>query len=213
MVMQAMDGLIIAIDPSSTHEHVPFQKIPRLMIRKLVISTMEKLNYFPTKVCISDVYSPRLILQLGNSGEHTIGVIYLQPLTNLRNGHELMGPHIGTCITRQRVIVVPITAITIQAVNKMGEEQVFKSLCFKDYNTKIFFDLEWIGGVGCVPEDEDEADEADEADGNNGINGMEPTFEHVSDRMACGFATCHHSFLFSIPSLRGFQQGIPTAPM
>ena len=169
MMRQVMDDLNIVINPSSTNEHVPdaernirtikegvrtafsrlpFQKIPKLMIQKLVVSTTDKLNYFPTKKGISDVYSPRLILQLGNldydkhcqlvfgtyvqahdeprpsnsMDERTIDAIFLQPIKNMQGSHEVMDLHTGASITRRRATVVPITSGIIQTVNKMGED-------------------------------------------------------------------------------------------
>ena len=217
MMRQVMDDLNIVINPSSTNEHVPdaernirtikegvrtafsrlpFQKIPKLMIQKLVVSTTDKLNYFPTKKGISDVYSPRLILQLGNldydkhcqlvfgtyvqahdeprpsnsMDERTIDAIFLQPMKNLQGGHELMDLHTGACITRRRATVVPITTAIIQTVNKMGEDQGFKSLRFQDRANNILYDSNWIEGVDYTKEDDDT-----ENDGNDDITYNEYT--------------------------------------
>ena len=219
MMRQVMDDLNIVINPSSTNEHVPdaernirtikegvrtafsrlpFQKIPKLMIQKLVVSTTDKLNYFPTKKGISDVYSPRLILQLGNldydkhcqlvfgtyvqahdeprpsnrMDERTIDAIFLQPMKNMQGGHELMDLHTGACITRRRATVVPITTAIIQTVNKMGEDQGFKSLRFQDRAKNILYDSDWIEGVDYTKEDDDDDTEND---GNDDITYNEYT--------------------------------------
>ena len=70
---------------------LPFKTIPQEMIKCLVLSATDQLNYFPARGGISDTLSPRVILGQGNLNynkhcKYSFGA-YVQPhdKTNERN--------------------------------------------------------------------------------------------------------------------------------
>ena len=87
MIDPIKDELDITIIPTSAQEHqpeaernnrtikercrtafhrLPYKRIPKEMIKYLVLTSTEQLNYFPAKGGISDTLSPRVILRKGN---------------------------------------------------------------------------------------------------------------------------------------------------
>ena len=95
------------------------------MIKYLLLTSTDQLNYFPAKGGISDTLSPRIILGKGNlnynkhckysvgayiqahdetyekNTQHarTLDTIYLQPLGNRQGGHMVMDLATGQLIT------------------------------------------------------------------------------------------------------------------
>jgi len=141
---------------------LPYNKIPHLMIVKLVESMTDKLNWVPAKGGLSPYYSPHVILtsrpidynkhcqyafgayvQASNEPDpsntnapRTIDAIYLCPLQGKQEGHELMDLQTGKLITRRRVTEVPVTPVVIKAVEAMAAKQGITSLEFADRKKK-----------------------------------------------------------------------------
>jgi hypothetical protein len=70
-------------------------------------------------------------------------------------------------ITQARVSQIPVTDIVIKAIEKIEEDQGFKSLKFKNCKGAIFHDADWIAGVDYDENiqqdaDDDKANEDDE---------------------------------------------------
>ena len=134
----------------------PFLIMPIIMIVELVKDVTNKLNLFPAKQGISQVYSPRQILTGRTtdyrSVEHTFGsfciahdqpkpsntneprgleCIYLRPiLENNTGGHVLLDLHTWEVITRQTFTVLPMTAEVIRRVQAKAKEDGMKPLKF-----------------------------------------------------------------------------------
>jgi hypothetical protein len=53
----------------------------------------------------------------------------------------------GRVITRARVTQIPITDMVIKSIERIAEDQGFKSLKFKNCKGTIFHDADWIAGV------------------------------------------------------------------
>jgi hypothetical protein len=69
----------------------------------------------------------------------------------MQGGHELYDLNSGRVITRARVIQIPVTDpvtdVVIKAIERIAEDQGFKSLKFKNPKGAIFQDADWIAGV------------------------------------------------------------------
>jgi nucleoside permease NupC len=53
----------------------------------------------------------------------------------------------GRGITRARVTQIPVTDMVIKAIERIAEDQGFKSLKFKNQKGAIFHNADWIAGV------------------------------------------------------------------
>ena len=108
----------------SVYHRLPFQSMPKVMIRLGVMESTRWLNTFPAKTGISEVYSPRMIVtgknidydrqcktafgayiqalpktNLTNTmGLHTIGCIYLHYMEDNDMGYELLNLTTGKLI-------------------------------------------------------------------------------------------------------------------
>jgi hypothetical protein len=86
--------------------------------------------------------------QTNFNAARTIDAIYrLRPALNMQGGHELYDLNSNRVITRARVSQIPITYVVIKAIEKIAEDQGFKSLKFKNRKVAIFHDADWIAGV------------------------------------------------------------------
>ena len=123
---------------------LPYQALPRVMIRTLAMIVTDQLGYFPVKNGVSQYYSPRVIMMLpaldyqqnftvpfgsyvqahndtdprNTPKARTLDGIYLRP--DKHNGHEVMDLVSGQIITRPRVTVIPVTDEVIRTVEAMG---------------------------------------------------------------------------------------------
>jgi hypothetical protein len=85
----------------------------------------------------------------------------------MQGGHELYDLNSSRVITRARVSQLPVTDMVIKAIEKIAEDQGFKSLKFKNRKGAILHDADWIAGVDYNENiqqdaDDDEAYEDDE---------------------------------------------------
>ena len=109
---------------ASFHQ-MPYEHLPRILIKYMVSEAARKLNYFPAKHGISKHYSPRMIMHQENLnfnrhckyvlGEYvqahedsqkknnnlprTLDCLYLRPTGNHQGGHELLHLHTNKVIT------------------------------------------------------------------------------------------------------------------
>jgi hypothetical protein len=65
----------------------------------------------------------------------------------MQGGHELYDLNSGRVITRARVTQIPVTDVVIKAIERIAEDQGFKSLKFKNRKGAIFHNADWIAGV------------------------------------------------------------------
>eukprot|EP00980_Cylindrotheca_fusiformis_P020829 scaffold7825_cov87-Cylindrotheca_fusiformis.AAC.3 len=183
---------------------IPYKKIPRVLIRYLAMVSTRSINMFPpAKGGISAHYSPHMILshrnvdykkhcqiefgsyvQASQDNDPTntnracaIDGIYLCPTNIIQGGHEIMDLSTGRVIVRPKVVEVPVTPTVIDRVEKMAEDQGYKSLKFMDRNRQttmeIFPDADQIAGVYGDDEDYEDSD-SDSEDGD------EPELEQVN---------------------------------
>jgi hypothetical protein len=67
----------------------------------------------------------------------------------MQGGHELYDLNSGRVITRARVTQIPVTDVGIKAIKHITGDQGFKSLKFKNCKGTIFHNADWIAGVNC----------------------------------------------------------------
>jgi hypothetical protein len=139
----------------------------------LVTAQASQLNLFPAKGGISLYYSPRTILglpvldydkhctvpfgayvqanhetnQTNSNAARTIDAIYLCTAINMQGGHELYDLNLNRVITRARVTQIPVTDMVMRAIERIAEDQGFKTLKFKNQKGTIFHNADWIAGV------------------------------------------------------------------
>jgi hypothetical protein len=83
----------------------------------------------------------------------------------MQGGHELYDLNSGRVITRARVTQIPVTDVVIKAIERIAEDQGFKSLKFKNRKGAIFHIVDWIAGVDYdenVQQDDDNDEDYDE---------------------------------------------------
>jgi hypothetical protein len=65
----------------------------------------------------------------------------------MQGGHELYDTNSGRVITQARVTQIPVTEVVIKAIERIAEDQGFRSLKFKNRKGAIFHNADWIAGV------------------------------------------------------------------
>ena len=149
---------------------LPFQALPKQVLKVLVMETARKLNYFPAKYGISQHYSPRQIVHqekldfkqhcqyyLGQYVQahedheprntqqaRTIEALYLRPV---KNGHEVYDLSTGSIINRAHLTPLPITPDIIAAVHALARKDKQKGLRITDINGALLYDSTWTAGV------------------------------------------------------------------
>ena len=147
-------------------------------------------NHFPAKGGISSYYSPHVILgkKALNYSKHckhnfgsyvqgfhenwptntqqqrTVCGIYLRPLPNSLNAHEIMNLETGKVNKVIKVTELPITDHVIKAVNAMAEERGIKSLKIENRNKIPLYPADWLAGVDNTDTDTDSTSTVEEED-------------------------------------------------
>ena len=160
------------------------------MIQKGGISTyyslwmiMDQMNLDYTKHCTTPF---GVYLQANHeSNPHNMNVfltgdgIYLCPNNNFQDGHEVMDLNTGCVIMCHRVTEIPITNVTIKAVEVMAYRNGFKNLKFKNRHGVIFHDADWLAGVDY--EDEGEVELEEDANENEEYEDNEEQDEELKE--------------------------------
>jgi hypothetical protein len=85
--------------------------------------------------------------QTNSNASRTLDAIYFRPVNSMQGGHELYDLNSGRVITRARVIQISVTDMVIKAIERIAENQGFKSLKFQNRKGAIFHNADWIAGV------------------------------------------------------------------
>ena len=167
----------------SVYHRLPFQAIPKIMLKILAMECTNKLNFFPPKGGISKFYSPRMILtgnvldynkhcstpfgtfvQAHNENNPTntmapraLDCIYLRPVYSQQGGHELLDLATKRIITRRRITVLPITPTIIRTVESMAQQDGMVGIKIRTKTGHVLYDSSWITGVD-YDDDEDDFD-------------------------------------------------------
>jgi hypothetical protein len=172
----------------ATFHHLPYQHLPRLMVKMLVSESAKKLNFFPAKNGVSPYYSPRMILHHKNldfakhcqyafgtyvqahdepnpsntNAPRSLDCIYMRYNDNLQGGHQLLHLPTNSIITRRQVTPVPITPAVIKQVHTLAiQEQMPPGLKIANRTGQLFYDSAWIAGVDYDPDQFEEEEDED----------------------------------------------------
>jgi hypothetical protein len=161
---------------------LPFQIMPRLLIKHLVYNAARHLNYFPAKGGISAYFSPNALLghppldyrkhcrvvcgayvaaQIEPDPKNSlksrqIDAIYLSPSDSMQGGHIVLNLDTGREVLTARVTELPTTPVVIRAVNELGAHQNMNGLKFANRRGITFFPSDLLAGV-----DYDDSDDPD----------------------------------------------------
>ena len=144
----------------SAYNSLPFARIPRLILIRMVYNAVFWLNAFPHDDSMSDTLSPCLImtgrninyrrhvqLEFGSYVQthaahtndmqaRTVGAICLGPSGNTQGGHYLMSLATGRRLHRYSWTTLLMPDNVIRAVNRLGAKQhIPKSLTFADHTS------------------------------------------------------------------------------
>ena len=138
----------------TTYHNLPYNKLPRIMLKHLAMTSAQQLNLFPAKGGILEYLSPHMIMMrrkidynkhcqftfgtcvqayqennlTNTQAPRTIDAIYLRLITNEQGGHELMNLATGNIIKRIKIWEIPTTELIIKAVDEIAEKQDITSL-------------------------------------------------------------------------------------
>jgi hypothetical protein len=111
--------------------------------------------------------SLRCLRPRGNSSydvnDATLDAIHVRPAQNQQGGHELVDLNSGMMITQNIVHAIQVTDVVMKAVENLACKQGFKSLKFKNRHQVVAHDADWIAGVdcNCNNNDNEEHDDAE----------------------------------------------------
>ena len=174
----------------ATFWRLPFESLPKILIRKLVQQVTQKINYVCPKGGISKEYSPNNIMTherldynrhfkipLGsaveayNQGfpcnqlpERAITGIYVGPAKNFQEGHEIYDIKTKAIITRSKITQVPLTHAIIKAVEQHAHDDGMRGLKIRTSKGDLLWDSSWTAGVEHEEDADDRDHESDESD-------------------------------------------------
>jgi hypothetical protein len=178
----------------ATYHRLPYNHLPKIMIKMLVSESAKKLNYFPSKHGVSHYYSPRMILhQKGmdykkhcvfafgtyvqahdepkpkkSSEARTLDCIYLRYSDNIQGGHEVLHLPTNKIVKRQYITPSPITPSIIKQVHDIAiMENMPEGLKIKNKTGNLLYDHAWIAGVDYDHQDTDTDDTNTNVEGSN----------------------------------------------
>jgi hypothetical protein len=151
----------------AAYHSLPYNDLPRTLVKYLVMESAKKLNYFPNKNGVSKYYSPRMILHQENIdyerhceyriGEYVLAhdepartntnapraldCIYLCATESIQEGHELLHLQMNSVITRHKLTKMVLTPSIIRMVHRLAEiDEMPKGLKIANRADLILFD-------------------------------------------------------------------------
>jgi hypothetical protein len=158
----------------TTYHRLPYNKLPRIMVKYMTLEATKKLNYFPNKNGVSKYFSPRMILHRENLDFHqhcqytfgeyvqahdeptpsntnatrSLDCIYLRAVANRQGGHELLHLQTNRVITRRKCTTIPVTPSVIQQVHALADaDNMPEGLKIVNRQATTLFDSAWTAGV------------------------------------------------------------------
>jgi len=155
------------------YHQLPYNKLPKIMIKYMVMEAAHKLNFFPAKYAIAHHYSSRMILHQSNLdfnlhctfnfGEYVLAdhkstyknttasraldCIYLHPTISYQGGHNLLYLPMNPIITHHLCRIIPITSLIIHQVQALADSNGMpKDLKVQIQNGLILYDSSWTAG-------------------------------------------------------------------
>jgi hypothetical protein len=169
----------------ATYHRLPYDHLPRILVKYLVMESTKKLNFFPNRHGVSKHYSPRMILHQENLdynrhcqfvlGEYvqahdepspsntnaprTLDCIYLRPTDNAQGGHELLHLQTNKVVKRRNLTPAVVTPSIVKMVHQLAVlDKMPAGLKIQSRTDQVLFDSAWIAGVDY---DEDLFDDED----------------------------------------------------
>ena len=170
-ICQELKGIVDFVKERIRAEYhrLPYNNLPRTLVKYLVSESSRKLTFFPNKRGISKYYSPRMIIHQENLdykkhcnhsfGEYVLAhnendrqqkldCIYLRPTASNQGRHELLQLPTNREIIRAKCISIPITPSIIKQVHALARlGNMPYGLKIKNKTNKIMFDSTWIAEV------------------------------------------------------------------
>lgn len=191
----------------ATYHRLPYERLPRVMVKTLVTETPKKLNFFPARHGVSKYYSPRMIVHQENlhydkhcryafgtyveahdepspsndNQPRTLYCIYLRYVASHQGGHELLHLPTNRIITRRKVTPVPITPAVIKQVHALADQEGMPSgLKINNRTGLLLYDSAWIAGVDYDEEEFDDEDyEPDEQEQDDDEDPNEDDYDEM----------------------------------
>jgi hypothetical protein len=155
---------------------LPYQALPKLALKILVLESAKKFNFFPPKGGISSTISPRVILHKVNLdynkhcaiplgsyvqalddpppakkitlAPRAIDGIYLRYQDSSQGGHQILDLRTQQVITRQKVQIIPVTSSVVQLVHDIAkQDRMPEGLKIATKTGTILYDSTLIAGV------------------------------------------------------------------
>jgi hypothetical protein len=193
----------------ATYHRLPYDHLPRILVKYLVMESTKKLNFFPNKNGVSKYFSPRMILHQENLdyerhctyslGEYVLAhdepqpsntnapraldCIYLRPLDSAQGGHELLHLQTNDVVKRRKLTKAVVTPSVIKMVHKLAElDGMPKGLKIANRANHILFDSAWIAGVDYDEELFDDEDfDNDDMDEENENEDEDASYDMVEE--------------------------------
>jgi hypothetical protein len=160
---------------------LPYQALPKLALKILVLDSTMKLNFFPPKGGISSTLSPRMILHKVNLdytkhcaihfgsyvqalddpppakkntlAPRAIDGFYIRYQDSSQGGHQILDLRTQLVITRQTVQIIPVTSRVVQLVHDIAkQDRMPEGLKIATKTGTILYDSTLIAGVDYVPQ-------------------------------------------------------------
>lgn len=187
------------------YHRLPFQRLPRILIRAMVQEAAKKLNFFPAKHGVSEYYSPRMILHQRNfdynrhcqyslgayvqahnepdpsntNAPHTLDCIYLRYNDNAQGGHECLHLQSNRIVLRRCITPIPITPSVIARVHALADQDgIPEGLKIQNRLGTILYDSAWIAGVDYDDERFNDDDYVDSDNEDNSVSVSDDEYEY-----------------------------------
>jgi hypothetical protein len=175
------------------YHQLPYKRIPKIMIKRMVLRATKMLNLLPAKGGISSYLSPYTIVtrrvvdydrELATSfGAYvqanqdntptntnlprTLDCLFMGPTSGKQLGFELLNLATGQIIVRPKIRELPVTDMIIDAVEQLADRDGIKTMKFSTVDGMPFEDPAWIAGVDENENSDDSEGEDDEDDGDD----------------------------------------------
>ncbi len=207
----------------STYHRLPYDHLPRIMVKYLVMESTKKLNFFPNKHGVSKHYSRRMILHQENLdynrhckfvfGEYvqahdepqntntnaprSLDCIYLRPTDNIQGGHEVLHLQTNQVVKRRTLTPAVVTPTIVKMVHRLAElDGMPKGLKIHNRTNQVLFDSAWIAGVDYNEElfDDEDYDFDKESESDDEEDEEEDEYDEMDENELADITTEPHRF-------------------
>jgi hypothetical protein len=222
----------------ATYHRLPYDHLPRILVKYLVMESTKKLNFFPNKNGVSKYFSPQMILHRENIdyerhctyslGEYVLAhepqpsntnapraldwCIYLRPLDSAQGGHELLHLQTHAVVKRRKLTKAVVTPSIIKMVHKRAEHDGMpKGLKIANRANQILFDSAWIAAVDYDEElfdDEDYNEEDDDGQDEEKSYDMVEEYDEMDENELANLGEEAHGFKIPNEGNRTEQQPV-----